>query len=170
VILRSRVKVPRVTFVKNGFHSFSWELFITELLYIMGWLLLVMTKSLLILGLLGQRLGPNGHFCKNNVNLISAHYLETCLSQSFSYFTCWLALVRTWPLLILRSKGKVTIVTFVKKIWTCGFCSLSWEQFITELLYFTRWLVLARTQSLMFFFSLLGQRSRLHSSLLWSTM
>ena len=69
-----------------------------------------------------------------------------------------------------RLKVKVTRVTCKK----CkhGFCSLSWELFITkitELLYFACWLVFVRIQSLMFWSSL-GQRSGLHWSLLWSTM
>jgi len=62
-----------------------------------------------------------------------------------SYFTCWLVLVRTRPLLICKH----------------GICS--WELFITQLLYFTCWLVLVRKRVLMFLCSL-GQRSRLHGS------
>jgi len=44
-----------------------------------------------------------------------------------------------------KSKGKVTRVTFVK-LCKHGFCSLSWELFITKLLYFTCWLILVRTR------------------------
>jgi len=60
-------------------------------------------------------------------------------------------------------KSKVTRVTFVKYCKQ-DFCSLSWELFITKLLYFTCWLVLVRTR-VQVFESSLGQRSMLHGSL-----
>jgi len=58
------------------------------------------------------------NFVTSNVNMVSAPYLQTCLTQELWYFTCWLVLVRTWHLLIefTRSNGKVTTVTFVKKM------------------------------------------------------
>jgi len=47
-----------------------------------------------------------------------------------------------------RSKVNVTIIFFVKG----GFRSFSWELFIEELAYFTRWLVLMRTWPLFIFY------------------
>ena len=79
-----------------------------------------------------------------------------------SYVICRLLLVRARSLLILGSQGRRSRSQwpFLQQCKN-GFCSLSWELFITKLIYFTWWLVLVRTRSLSFLSSL-GQRSRLH--------
>jgi len=97
----SRVKVTRVTFVKNGFHSLSCELFITELSYVMCWLLLVRTIPLMILVSLGQSSRSKWSLVKQFNHGFRSLSWELFITE-ISYFTCWLVLM-TWPLLILSS-------------------------------------------------------------------
>ena len=63
--------VRRVTFIKKCKHSFcswSWELFITELLFFICSLVLLITWSLIILSSLGQRSRLHGSLVINYVN------------------------------------------------------------------------------------------------------
>ena len=67
----------------NGSWPLSWKLYTTELSYFTWWFVFVRTRTLLILGSISQRSRSQWSLVKN-VNMVSAHYHENYLSQSFN--------------------------------------------------------------------------------------
>ena len=159
--IRSKVKIERITCVKNGVPSISWELLITELSYVKCLLVLVRAWPLLILLSLCQGSRSQGSVCKKRFLLI----FRTIYLRAFIRFVLiglrrdpywfWVHLIKCHGLKCL----------FCKKC-KHGFCSLSWKLLSQSFnISYADWSWWEYNPWLLF--SSLGQRSRLHSSLLW---